>query len=49
MCEGWFENGRYILPIEVDCWRESDGCWVEVNLAIFGVGDTTRVKAVVSV
>ena len=33
MCEGWFEKGRCTLPIEVECWCESDCCWVEVNLA----------------
>ena len=19
-CDGWFENGRCILPIELECW-----------------------------
>ena len=32
-CLGWLENGRCTLPINVVCWRKSDCCWVEVNLA----------------
>ena len=32
-CEDWFENGRWTLPIVVECWHESDCCWVEVYLA----------------
>ena len=39
-CEGWFENGRCTLPIKVECWRNSDCCWVEGNLAT--LWDTTR-------
>ena len=32
-CEGWLEKGRYSFPLKVECWRKSDCCWVEVNLA----------------
>ena len=32
-CEDWFKKGRCSLPVEVECWRKSDCCWVEVNLA----------------
>ena len=31
-CEVLFEKGRCTLPIEVECLRKSDYCWVEVNL-----------------
>ena len=31
--DGWFEKGRCTLPLIVECWRKSDCCWVEVNLA----------------
>ena len=32
-CEDCFEKGRYTLSIKVECWRRSDSCSVEVNLA----------------
>ena len=32
-CEGWFEKGRCILLIKVECWHKTDCCWAEVNLA----------------
>ena len=33
-CEGWFGNERCTLPLNVECQRKQDCCWVEVNLVI---------------
>ena len=34
MYDGWFEQGRCTLTINVDCWYYSDSYCVEVNLVI---------------
>ena len=32
-CIIWLEKGRCTLLINVGCWRISDWCWLEMNLA----------------
>ena len=39
--EDWCAKGRRTLPIEVECWRKSDCCRVEVNLATLTCWGTT--------